>query len=156
MTATESAQAALHVLLIEDNQDHAYLIGHAISETWPDAAFHHVVGAQAAMEHLRDPQHAMPDLILLDLKMPGPDGFDFLSAIKVNSQWRRIPVVVLTTSLSPEDRDRAYDLHANSFVVKPVDGAGFRKMIAELHQYWNGLNQRMGSKPARLPSPRWQ
>ena len=105
------------------------------------------------MRALRDFDTPPPDLILLDLKMPGVNGFDLLTALKLHGHWRQIPVVVLTTSTAPEDRTRAYKHHANSYIVKPIDAGGFRRMIAELHRYWNTLNQPSGHKPMRLSFP---
>jgi len=92
-------------------------------------------------------------LVLVDLIMPGANGFDFLMAIKLHSRWRQIPVVVLTTSSDPADRTHAYKNHANSYIIKPEDAAGYRHMAEELHRYWYNFNQPTGDKPMHLPMP---
>ncbi len=155
MSTIEAPSSELHILLVEDNEDHAYLLKHAVSETWENASCLHLNSGISAIEYLHDSDTPLPDLILLDLKMPGLSGFDVLTTIKVHRQWRRIPVVILTTSFEADDRNRAYDGYANSYVVKPIEPSGFRRLIGEMRQYWSGLNQPSGDKPMRRPSPHW-
>jgi CheY-like chemotaxis protein len=80
-----------------------------------------------------------PDLILLDLNMPNLDGRAVLTRIKGDSDLRRIPVVILTTSSQEEDILRSYDLGVNSYVTKPVRMEGFVKAIRDLEHYWFDL-----------------
>ena len=77
-----------------------------------------------------------PDLILLDLNLPKMNGRDVLAEIKADEQLRRIPVVVLTTSEDEIDITRVYDLHANSYITKPVTMQGFVDAISTLQSYW--------------------
>lgn len=77
-----------------------------------------------------------PYLILLDLNMPGTDGRDVLQQIRDDSELRKIPVVVLTTSSDPRDIERCYAAGANSYVQKPVDLSGFMEAIRRLKEYW--------------------
>jgi CheY-like chemotaxis protein len=77
-----------------------------------------------------------PDLILLDLRMPRKNGFEVLAEVKQDPKLRGIPVVVLTSSDAPQDIRMAYDLHANCYVTKPMDLAGFRKATTALSQFW--------------------
>ncbi|MCH8206005.1 MAG: response regulator [Chloroflexi bacterium] len=77
-----------------------------------------------------------PGLILLDLNMPKKDGREALREIKTDPQFRRIPVVVLTTSKAEEDIFRTYDLGANSFIVKPVSFQGLVEVMKTLRRYW--------------------
>ncbi|HWB21687.1 MAG TPA: response regulator [Gaiellaceae bacterium] len=78
----------------------------------------------------------MPGLILLDLNMPKKDGREALAEIKTNSELRKIPVIVLTTSKAEEDIFRSYDLGVNSFITKPVTFAGLAEAIKVLARYW--------------------
>ena len=77
-----------------------------------------------------------PAIMLLDLKMPKMDGFEVLESIKKSDQYKRIPIIVLTTSDREQDIQRAYDLGCNSYIVKPVNFESFIKAVIEIHQYW--------------------
>lgn len=77
-----------------------------------------------------------PGFILLDLNLPGTDGRDFLAEIKQDPVLRKIPVVVLTTSSSPEDVERCYEAGANSYVCKPVTILGLVEAIQKLQAFW--------------------
>lgn len=77
-----------------------------------------------------------PDLILLDLNMPLKTGNEVLSEVKADADLRRIPVVILTSSEAEEDIVRAYDLQASAYVTKPVDLAGFSKIVRGIEDFW--------------------
>ena len=77
-----------------------------------------------------------PDIILLDLNLPGKDGREVLSEIKVEPDLSQIPVVVLTTSQADEDIIRAYQLHANCYVTKPVDFNQFMHIVSTIEEFW--------------------
>ena len=85
--------------------------------------------------------YPIPDLILLDLKMPLVDGQDVLRAIKNVDRLRRIPVVVLSSSKEEGDRALSYDNGANSYLVKPVSFEGFRRVVRLIDDYWLTLNE---------------
>jgi CheY-like chemotaxis protein len=87
----------------------------------------------------REPQYgeaARPDLVLLDLNLPKLDGRQVLAEMKGDPNLRRIPVVVLTTSKAEEDVLRSYDLHANSYITKPVDFDQFIKVVHSIEEFW--------------------
>jgi CheY-like chemotaxis protein len=92
------------------------------------------------MEFLRQQnRHAdapRPDLILLDLNLPRKDGREVLREVKADPLLRRIPVVILTTSRSEEDVLRAYDLHANCYITKPVDFSRFMEVVKSIEDFW--------------------
>ena len=77
-----------------------------------------------------------PDLILLDLNLPKKDGREVLADIKADESLRRIPVVVLTTSQAEQDILKAYNLHANCYITKPVDLEQFIKVVKSIEDFW--------------------
>ena len=81
-----------------------------------------------------------PLVILLDLKLPKVDGLEVLRHLKSHQAFRTIPVVVLTSSKEDRDVETAYELGANSYIVKPVDFDKFAKVVAEIEIYWLILN----------------
>lgn len=87
----------------------------------------------------REP-HALPDLVLLDLKMPGIDGFEVLRQIKNTTGLKRLPVIILTSSKEEGDRAMSYDNGANSYLVKPVSFEGFLGVVRSIGDYWLTLN----------------
>ena len=84
----------------------------------------------------------LPRLILLDLKMPRMNGFEFLQRIKADEKFRMIPVVALTSSREERDVERAYDLNVNGYVVKSIDFSDHRATLEALARYWDNVNER--------------
>jgi CheY-like chemotaxis protein len=82
-----------------------------------------------------------PSVILLDLKLPRVDGLEVLRQLKGHPEFRRIPVVVLTTSAESQDVRTAYALGANSYIVKPVDFEKFIEVAAQIELYWTVVNE---------------
>ena len=108
----------------------------------------HVSDGQAALDYLygreafSDPLQApRPGLVLLDLRLPKIDGLEVLRTIKADTVLSQIPVVILTTSAAESDVARAYDSHANSYLVKPVDFSQFVELMEVLGYYWLVWNQ---------------
>jgi len=140
----------LHILLVEDNPADAEMTidalrqGHLVNKVqWvKDGAealdFLFGRGASSAAEtgRLR--------LVLLDLRLPRVDGLDVLRAVRADERTRRLPVVVLTSSHEEIDIVRAYDLGANSFLVKPVEAEAFMAVVGQLGLYWMLLNKSPG------------
>ena len=102
-------------------------------------------GAQA-LEYLfgngAGPAPELPQLILLDLKLPKIDGLELLARIRGNERTRLLPVVILTTSTEDKDRLNGYRLGANSYVRKPVDFTQFADAVGQLGLYWLVLNEK--------------
>jgi CheY-like chemotaxis protein len=140
----------LSFLLVEDDEDHAQLVIRSLDNHRIGNRIHHVSDGAAALAYLfADPQDRkipLPDIILLDLKLPKVDGHEVLRRIKSDPQLRVIPVVVLTTSAAESDRARAYAEHANSYLVKPLDFNNFRKMAEDLNLYWGVWNRLPGER----------
>ena len=135
----------INFLLVEDDHDHAVLVQRHIDRTRLGNVVQRVKDGEEALAYLRRQgafvQAPRPDVILLDLKLPKYDGHEVLAQIKADPDLRRIPVIVLTTSAAEIDRLKAYNLDANSYLVKPMNHDEFSRMIEELGRYWGGWNQ---------------
>jgi len=138
----------LVILLVEDDQAHAEIVRRNLGNFHIDNQLKHVSDGEAALDYLngrgawRSSPHPRPDVILLDLRLPKIDGLDVLRSIKTDSELCLIPVVVLTTSSAEKDINRAYDCHANSYLVKPLDLEQFVSMIGTFGNYWLDWNRR--------------
>lgn len=96
-------------------------------------------GVEAMAFLYRDGKYAnapYPDLILLDLNLPKKDGREVLAELKANENLKRIPVVVLTTSQAEEDILRAYNLHANCYITKPINLDQFIRVVKSIEEFW--------------------
>jgi len=128
------------VLLVEDSAAEARLAREALRETSFAVELHVASDGVEAMDYLhrRGPfrDAPRPHLVLLDLNLPREDGRDVLRYIKDDSDLRRIPVVVLTTSQAQSDIHRAYELHANCYIQKPLELDGFIEIVKSIHRYW--------------------
>ncbi len=138
-------QRLLNFLLIEDDDDHAVLVMRNLENERVSNQIDRVKDGEEALQFLRgEGQFAsreIPDVILLDLKLPKLSGHEVLAAIRNDDVFKKIPVVVLTTSDDESDRERAYSNHANSYLVKPLDFENFRKMVKDLGLYWGMWNK---------------
>ncbi|MCA9673662.1 MAG: response regulator [Kofleriaceae bacterium] len=131
-----------HILLVEDNPDDAELTRIALEE---GGLVNQLIwlkdGAEALAHLLDDPARELPELVLLDLKMPRVGGLEVLRRIRGDARTRRLPVVILTTSSEDVDLIDSYDLGANSYVRKPVDFDQFTRAVQQLKLYWLVLNE---------------
>ena len=130
----------IEILLVEDNPGDARLAVEALKESKVRNNLYHVKDGVEAMDFLyRRGGHTgvpVPDLILLDLNLPRKDGREVLAEIKEDPKLRLIPVVVLTTSEAERDLVRTYDLHANAYVVKPIDLDRFVEVVQAIEDFW--------------------
>ena len=140
MNSMESNTRSIEILLVEDNPGDARLTLEAMREAKMSNRIHVVEDGVEAMEFLRRQGRfgdaPRPDLILLDLNLPKKDGREVLAEVKADPVLKRIPVVVLTTSRAEEDVLRAYDLHANCYVTKPVDLEQFMRIVSLIDEFW--------------------
>ncbi|MHB8866274.1 MAG: response regulator [Pirellulaceae bacterium] len=130
----------IDILLVEDNPGDVDLTKEALEGAKVSNRLHVVDNGEQAMDFLcRRGEHAdapRPDLILLDLNLPKKDGREVLEEIKANRDLAEIPVVILTTSAADEDVGRAYQLHANCYITKPVNFTEFLKVIQAIEDFW--------------------
>jgi two-component system, response regulator len=134
------------ILLVEDNPGDEALTLRALKKA--NIANNVVVARDGveAVEYLipsgQDPARKLPQLVLLDLKLPKLDGHEVLKRIRADARTRLLPVVILTTSVEDQDRLDGYRLGANSYVRKPVDFNEFAQAVTQLGLYWLVLNER--------------
>ena len=130
----------IEILLVEDNPGDVRLTQEALKENKVSNNLHVANNGLVAMAFLnRSGEYTdvpRPDLILLDLNLPKKDGRQVLAEIKCNGHLRQIPVVILTTSEAEEDISKAYDLHANCYVTKPVDLEKFITVVKSIENFW--------------------
>ena len=131
------------LLLADDDPDDRMLVNDALEEADWSVDLREVEDGDELIDYLRrrgryaNPSESpRPGLILLDLKMPGRGGLQTLEEIKKTNVLRRIPVVVLTTSSAEEDITGAYDLGANSYIIKPSSFSTLVEMMQALEKYW--------------------
>ena len=153
--------AALSVLVAEDREEDVDLLKVAAFRTGLHVQFHFVSNGKEAIDYLKGAhtfanrtENPMPTILLLDVKMPGLGGFDVLEWLRLQPGLRRLVVIVLTSSDNEHDVIRAYELGANSYLVKPSDIAKLEEMARSLDNYWLNLNlcPRCEAQP-RAPQP---
>ena len=136
------------ILLVEDNPDDVQLTLRALKK---NKIMNEVVVAQDGVEALeylfgtgkyagRDTK-ALPQVVLLDLKMPKMDGHEVLQRIRKDERTKLLPIVILTTSSEDRDRVESYKVGANSYIRKPVDFNQFAEAVSQLGLYWLVLNE---------------
>ena len=137
----------LTILFVEDNLDHAELVKRSFAAHRVANRIHHLTDGEAALDYLlrrkafSDPRKSpRPHVILLDLRLPKVDGLEVLRIIRRSVDLEQIPVVVLTTSQAEMDVGKAYEYHANSYLVKPLDFENFTTLMDDLGFYWLGWN----------------
>ena len=135
------------ILLVEDNRMDVELTLDAFREGKLANIVHVAQDGQQALDYMFGvgdyadrSKHPVPDLILLDLKLPRIDGHEVLQRLKTAPVVKRIPVIVLTSSQEEGDRALSYDSGANSYLVKPISFDGFLDVVRQVQDYWLVLN----------------
>lgn len=135
----------LQFLLVEDDDDHAALTERSLKRSETPCEVVRVADGAAALQYLRkEGSHSeapTPDVVLLDLKLPRVNGLEVLEQMRADDALSMIPVVMLTTSDADCDRDRAYELHVNSYLVKPLQYSEFRELLSAVSNYWGHWNR---------------
>jgi CheY-like chemotaxis protein len=144
----------LEILLVEDNPQEAELTIRALKKRTLANHFVHVHDGQEAVDFIfrrgsykGKETYEMPKVVLLDLKLPKLDGIEVLRQLRADERTRLIPVVVLTSSREDRDVIEAYQIGANSYIVKPVDFEKFLEVVSNMITYWLLLNELPSLKP---------
>lgn len=140
MTLPTNGGWPIEILLVEDSVDEAQLTMDVLREGRIRNRIHWVEDGEEAMTFLRrQGRHAeapRPDLILLDLRLPRMSGQEVLAEIKQSPQWKRIPVIIMTSSDDEKDILGAYDRYANCYVTKPIDIDEFIAAVRGIEEFW--------------------
>ena len=130
----------LEILQVEDNEGDTLLLKQALKKAGFPSRLHSVPSGEAALDFLNQKApyapSPRPDVILLDLKLPGKDGLTVLNEIRQSSDFKNITVIILTSSESDLDQDWASRLNANHYLLKPYDFEGFAELIQLLRDKW--------------------
>ncbi len=130
----------VNILIVEDNRADVRLIEEAFKEGKLYIDLNVAEDGVEAMSYLRKEgiykDANSPDIILLDLNMPRKNGYEVLEEIKLDNDLRRIPVIIMTISKAEEDVLKSYNLHANAYIVKPVELSQFTETIKSLEDFW--------------------
>ena len=133
----------VEILLVEDNPGDARLCQEALKESKILNNLHIAKDGQEALDFIfkigEYQDVPTPDLIILDLNLPKVHGKDVLRQVKENENTKKIPVVVLSSSKAEEDIIKSYELHANSYITKPLDFNQFIEIVKELNEFWLGI-----------------
>jgi|SRR5215204_1192497 len=142
---TEVEPRLTKFLLVEDDDDHATIVTRSLRKENASNLIDRANDGVEAIQYLRGEGRfqgvLLPDIILLDLKLPKKDGHEVLAEIKNDPRLCVIPIIVLSTSDAEADRLQAYRLHANSYLVKPLNADYFKKMIQDVSLYWGSWNR---------------
>jgi two-component system response regulator len=135
-------QNAIDIILVEDNPDDAKLSIRALKKGNLANNLLHLWDGEEAIQYLnQNKQNNLPKLILLDLKMPKIDGIELIQYLKNDDLLKTIPIVVLTSSKENKDIQKAYELGANAYIIKPVEFEKFARAVSEIGVFWMIINQ---------------
>ncbi len=139
-TRTVGASRPIIILMAEDNPNDVLITKEGLGTAKMLNTLHVVEDGMEAMDFLSQKgkyaNAPRPDLVLLDLNMPRKNGQEVLAEIKANDNLRNIPVLILTTSRAEEDIVKAYGLHANCYISKPVDFDAFARVVRTIQDFW--------------------
>jgi CheY-like chemotaxis protein len=128
-------KTTFNILIVDDDDDDQYLIRAAFEKDSSRYNLQFAADGTDILENIAGSQF-LPDLILLDLNMPVISGFEVLKHLKDSPIYRHVPVVILTTSESQDDIDRAYAMGANTFITKPINHQALIDLAEQIRLYW--------------------
>ncbi len=135
------------ILLVEDDRMDIELTLDAFREVKLENEIITVQTGEEALDYLLGrgdladrKSYPLPNLVLLDLKLPGISGLDVLKTLKKTPVLKRLPVIILTSSQEESDRAAGYDYGVNSYLVKPISFSGFLEVVKNIYDYWLTLN----------------
>jgi CheY-like chemotaxis protein len=124
------------VLLVEDDLVEVLTFKRALRDLDLDRPLQVASTGEDALQLLAEAEAELPKLILLDLNMPRMGGIEFLMTIKMHPLWRRIPVIILTTSNQEQERQQCFDLSVAGYIIKPMDYNAFVEVVKVICAYW--------------------
>jgi len=124
------------ILLVEDDQIDMMMVMRALKEIHVTNPVVHLENGEDALNYLRNEKSEKPCLILLDLNMPIMNGIEFLQAVKDDEQLRRVPIVVLTTSVEQQDKLNSFNFGVAGYMAKPVNYQQFVEVMRSIDAYW--------------------
>jgi len=140
MSLAMNGTKPIDILLVEDSAEEAELTMETLREGRVRNRIHWVEDGEEALTYLnrqgRHSEASRPDLILLDLQMPRMNGHELLAIIKQHPDWKRIPVVVMTSRDDEQNILKAYDRHVNCYIVKPIDVDKFMEAVRSIEEFW--------------------
>ncbi|AFN75056.1 response regulator receiver protein [Melioribacter roseus P3M-2] len=133
------------ILLIEDDIAHAEIVKRSLEASEFKIELIHLFDGKEGLDFIfkagkYSANNIQPDIILLDIRLPRINGFEFLQKIKNDEAFKVIPVVILSTSSNQTDIDRAFELGANSYLIKPLSFDRYKEMFGNFTDYWIGEN----------------
>ena len=130
----------VNILLVEDNPADVLLTAEALREGGVSHDLNVVNNGADAIAYVRSrgkySDSVLPDIILLDINLPKKNGFEVLAELKEDPKLKHIPVIILTTSSAKQDISKAYDLHANCYIVKPIELDDFFGILKSIEDFW--------------------
>lgn len=132
----KTTNSTFRLLIADDDIDDVELIKAFFTENKLQIQINEVYDGEILLEHLRADTRNLPQLILLDLNMPKKSGLEALQEIKMNEVFRKIPVVIFSTSTTNKDIEKAYELGASCFVSKPDNLDEWRDKIEKISKFW--------------------
>ncbi|SFC70842.1 response regulator [Spirosoma endophyticum] len=124
-----------HIFVVDDDEDDQFLLRQVLIQYTPNTSIRVLTDGEELLTALTDEQ-SLPDLVLLDLNMPRMGGLEALRHIRADPTYDRLPVVILTTSDSDGDRQQAYDLKADGYLVKPGTQQQMNQLILTVKRQW--------------------
>ena len=147
-----TSNQTINILICEDNPGDVYIINSVLAHSPANYNLDYVSNGEAALDYLYQKGEyqngVRPDLILLDLNLPQIHGLEILQEIKTVSQFKTIPVIILTSSKSEQDVIKSYERYCSCFVTKPFGYKEFTQTMKDIEQFWLHLVQ----MPPRLTS----
>lgn len=147
----------LHILLVDDDHADLALFGIAVDKTDLNIWLHTLTAGQQAIDYLEAKGayadrilHPLPDVVVVDLKMPQVSGFDFLAWRKASRVFSSIPVVILSSSKNPAEVKRAAEMGANKHIVKPYDFEDWKRVAREIWDFWTRETANVRAEQTRL------